>query len=91
MFDDYRYISPVDDETPAAHISPGYDAEGAVMFGVNLATILSCLNMFGTANVGNYGNDQSANYGGGPSANSAGQVTAVKLSYNGIGSKFTMM
>ncbi|KAF8988716.1 ssDNA endodeoxyribonuclease [Haplosporangium bisporale] len=91
VFDDYRYISPVDDATPAAHIPPGYDAEGAVMFGVNLATILSCLNMFGTANVGNYGNDQSAYSGGGPSASGAGQVTAVKLSYNGIGSKFTMI
>ncbi|KAF9301556.1 ssDNA endodeoxyribonuclease [Mortierella antarctica] len=92
VFEDYRYISPVDSDTPDAPIPHGYDQYGSVSFGINLATLLSCLNMFGTANAGGYNNDSTAiSGGGGTSGGGAGSVTPVKLSYNGIGSKFTLI
>lgn len=92
MFEDYRYISPLDGDTPDAPIPHGYDQYGSVSFGINLATLLSCLNMFGTANTGSYNNDSIVNFGGGGgSGGGVGSVTPVKLSYNGIGSKFTLM
>ncbi|KAF9398528.1 ssDNA endodeoxyribonuclease [Mortierella sp. AD011] len=69
----------------------GYRQVDSVSFGINLATLLSCLNMFGTAG---WSSNQSgdgvtgsgfigANFGSGP-------VTAVKLSYNGVGTKFDL-
>ncbi|KAF9351820.1 ssDNA endodeoxyribonuclease [Mortierella sp. AD094] len=70
---------------------PGYGQVDSVSFGINLATLLSCLNMFGTAGWsstqsgdGNTGSGfTGANFGSGP-------VTAVKLSYNGVGTKFDL-
>ncbi|KAG0210199.1 ssDNA endodeoxyribonuclease [Mortierella sp. GBA30] len=68
----------------------GYDIDGSVIFGVNLATLLNCLNMFGTAGgisstSGSHGD--GSNGGGGIAS---GPATAMKLSYNGIGSPFNL-
>ncbi|KAG0320614.1 ssDNA endodeoxyribonuclease [Dissophora globulifera] len=65
---------------------PGYSTDGTVNFGINLATLLSCLNMFGTAGWTNTqsGDGSSGVIGGGTTF---GPATAIKLSYNGTGSK----
>ncbi|KAG0347134.1 ssDNA endodeoxyribonuclease [Podila humilis] len=101
VFEDYRYIPPLSStkDTPDnAYIPPGYGDDGSVTFGINLATILNCLNMFGTANVSSsssHSNDTTIvggnSHTGSTQLVSTGPITAVKLSYNGIGSKFTLI
>ncbi|KAF8928174.1 ssDNA endodeoxyribonuclease [Dissophora ornata] len=67
----------------------GYGTDGTINFGINLATLLSCLNMFGTAvwstTQGGENNNNAIGSGFG-----SGPITAIKLSYNGIGSKFNL-
>ncbi|KAF9898032.1 ssDNA endodeoxyribonuclease [Lobosporangium transversale] len=67
----------------------GNEPDLVVSFGINLGTLLSCLNMFGTAGwsgtqvgEGNSGQSNTV-FGSGP-------ATAVKLSYDGSGSKFIL-
>ncbi|KAF9415805.1 ssDNA endodeoxyribonuclease [Podila epigama] len=97
VFEEYRYISPISEDNADAPLPSGYDEDGSVTFGINLSTMLSCLNMFGTANVGTTGADSTASSTGVSSSHSAfsasgsGSITGVKLSYNGIGSKFTLI
>lgn len=68
---------------------PGYNSDGSVLFGVNLATLLNCLNMFGTAGgIGSSTNHGDGSSGGGGFASAP--VTAIKLTYNGIGCPFNL-
>ncbi|KAI8355820.1 Rad1/Rec1/Rad17 [Mortierella sp. GBAus27b] len=102
VFEDYSYLSPAAEEHPLdtqsqfnsqhgsqystrfnQRMPPGYEPDGSVSFGINLGTLLSCLNMFGTAGVTGSMASDSGFMGGG---NALGPATAVKLSYNGIGS-----
>ncbi|KAF9936445.1 ssDNA endodeoxyribonuclease [Mortierella antarctica] len=67
----------------------GYNSDGSVLFGVNLATLLNCLNMFGTAG----GIGSSTNHGDGSTGGTgfaSAPVTAIKLTYDGIGCPFNL-
>jgi len=83
IFEEYSYESPVglteDQEGPGRE---AYDEEGSVMFEVNLAILLTCLNTFGTANVPTGQGFEGQSYGG---HGGGGSITAVKITYDGPG------
>ncbi|KAF9365755.1 ssDNA endodeoxyribonuclease [Mortierella sp. NVP85] len=68
---------------------PGYEPDGTVSFGINLAVLLNCLNMFGTAGWSSFqnGDGNGGLIGGGTNS---GPVTAIKLSYDGLGSRLNL-
>lgn len=78
-------------ENGDASMAPYYDEDGGVMFEVNLAILLSCLNTFGTANAPGGGGDTAGHGSGGHGPGHSGGVgaghgTAIRLSYKGPGS-----
>ncbi|KAF9167635.1 ssDNA endodeoxyribonuclease [Actinomortierella ambigua] len=84
------------------HFPPGYDPEqGSIEFGIHLGTLLSCLNLFGTATGSLSGGSGGGGGGGGASGGGDGldangtysfsTGTSVRISYDGVGSPFNIM
>ncbi|KAF9187061.1 ssDNA endodeoxyribonuclease [Haplosporangium sp. Z 767] len=74
-----------------SNMPSGYDIDGTVRFGINVTTLLNCLNMFGTAG-GTTGLNPSED-GEKDASNvlASTPITAVKLSYDGIGSRLNII
>ncbi|KAI1299520.1 ssDNA endodeoxyribonuclease [Mortierella claussenii] len=75
--------------TYSQRMPTGYGPSAYVHFEINLATLLSCLNMFGTAGWSGTQSGDGTTGNSGPLFGS-GPTTAIKLSYNGMGSKFNL-